>query len=53
MKLNFVKLKFVPRDLWIGVFIDAPMYGTYVNTYAVYICIVPMFPIKICWSVIK
>lgn len=38
--MNFVKLKFEPRDIWVGVYVDT-------NKLRLYVCAVPMFPIII------
>lgn len=48
-----IKIFFEPRDIWVGVFwdldiVDTP-YGPLFENYRVYICIIPMFPIKITW----
>ena len=41
-----MKIKFEPRDLWIGVFWDIKFAGYPAHRLLyVYVCIVPMFPI--------
>ncbi len=49
-----IKLLFEPRDLWVGVFWDRDAvptpYGPLYTNYRVYVCIVPMFAIKVSWK---
>ena len=39
-----ISLRYEPRDLWIGVYWDRPIWGL-----VIYICILPMLPIRIHW----
>lgn len=39
-----VYVKFEPRDLWIGVYWNKPIWGL-----EIYICIIPCLPIKLMW----
>jgi len=41
-----IKLKFEPRDLWIGVYWDGGHEGRF-HWLVIYICVIPMLPIKI------
>lgn len=50
--IPYLHIKFEPRDLWIGVFWD-----TYHSEHVgglhlldVYVCIVPMLPIRLTWT---
>jgi hypothetical protein len=43
-KLPSIRVKFEPRDIWIGVYWNKPYYGL-----EVYICVVPCLPIKLQW----
>lgn len=45
MKIKRVSIKFEPRDIWIGVYWNKPYKN--INILWIYICIVPMFPIKL------
>jgi hypothetical protein len=41
-----VRLLFEPRDLWVGVYWDR-IYEVYEQGYDLYICLLPMLPIKV------
>ena len=45
----FLKVSFEPRDIWIGLYWKKyPMIvGTKPDTWDIYICIIPMLPIRI------
>lgn len=43
----FVKIKFEPRDVWIGVFWDKKPKGSKIQYWDIYICLVPLFPIRV------
>lgn len=51
-----VRLKFEPRDLWVGVFWDNSNQNWYPDTnrltqeWNIYICLIPMFPVKVMWN---
>lgn len=49
-----VRLLFEPRDLWVGVYWDREDIGSANGLFGcdwrVYICVVPMLPIRISWS---
>lgn len=48
-----ISIKFVPRDLWVGLYIEKPVrssaYPTEV-TRKLYVCLIPMFPICLEWE---
>ena len=46
MKIN---IKFEPRDIWIGLYIDSK-FDTYRCKYKIYVCLLPMLPIVISYS---
>lgn len=48
-----IKIKFVPADFWIGVYVKRTFYTTCDNTWSqfkVYICLLPMLPIIVYWE---
>ncbi|KKK99317.1 hypothetical protein LCGC14_2633970 [marine sediment metagenome] len=48
---NMIRLKFEPRDLWVGVYLQPPVIvrtGEYKNK--IFICLVPMLPVIITWT---
>ena len=46
-----IRLRFVPRDLWVGLYIGPVEYGIgprgQVRCRSLYVCLVPMFPLVI------
>ena len=47
-KLETIKLKFEPRDLWIGIYWDFQKWAREPQSdLRIYICFIPMFPLYI------
>ena len=44
-----VALLWEPRDLWVGVYWTRPVWEGPVRTVTVYVCVVPMLPVRITW----
>ena len=44
------RLLFEPRDIWVGIYIAKPSVGIAGRWQSIYICIVPMLPIRITWE---
>ena len=40
-----MKIKFEPRDLWVGVYWNIDRHDLAYQSLNIYICIIPMFPI--------
>ena len=49
MKNVSVRLIWEPRDFWIGVYWER-VYEVYERGFDLYVCLVPMFPIRISWG---
>jgi hypothetical protein len=45
LRLDGCSVRFVPRDLWIGVFLGSSLGGSLQRWRTVYVCLVPMLPI--------
>ena len=45
-----IKPSFEPRDIWIGVYIGDTIKEIDHKVYSIYICLLPMLPIKISWT---
>jgi hypothetical protein len=50
-----ISIKFEPRDIWIGVYWDKESYFIPLplekwTVVRVYICLIPLFPIKVSWE---
>lgn len=51
-----VKLKWEPRDLWVGVYWrkENPYYdGGWWGSFDIYVCLVPCFPIRFAWAALS
>ena len=44
-----VRLTFLWRDLWIGVYVEEPWTEMGERWHRLYICLIPMFPLSIAW----
>ena len=44
-----VRVKFDPHDLWVGTYWRRTGEGLPWYRWAVYVCLVPMFPIRVTW----
>jgi len=44
-----IKLKFEPRDIWIGVYWEYDNSVILTNRLTVYVCILPFLPIRLRW----
>ena len=45
-----LRLMFVPRDFWVGLFWERVTLTAGIETIRLYICIVPMFPLRITYD---
>ena len=44
-----VRVKFEPRDLWVGVFVDKSWWEGGRRWHRLYVCLLPTLPIVIAW----
>jgi hypothetical protein len=44
-----VRVKFEPRDIWLGVFVDRTWYEMDRKWHRLYICVLPTLPLIVTW----
>lgn len=46
-----IRVLFEPRDLWVGAYVKEPYWEGGQHIQCIYVCILPMFPILIQWTI--